>query len=273
MVPLRKLTVKRKMQKCCRGALPCDIQIEPPVFYPNRLFDLLHHVDFDLDLSNRVGLAWGGRISAQYVGVTSVARIWTHETVDETDAAMPEEDRGRASGHLLREAFRECAEALYRFILVRVAGNCDAADEILQEVCFEAARHRRPPAEQADFAAWFAGIARNRIRKYWREQRQSRVRRPQEDPRLARQLAERLDSEDLPLDAVIAEESITQLMLALTGLLPQEQSVLIAFYFDGRSSAEIAAEWNITPKSVEGRLYRARCRLREALRPSEGGGK
>ena len=75
-----------------------------------------------------------------------------------------------------------------------------------------------------------------------------------------------------PVDAVIHEESIAQLLLAVTGLPASEQELIFAYYFDERAQAAIARDLGVTEKSIESRLYRARGRLRSALRKTERSG-
>ncbi|MGB2985639.1 MAG: sigma-70 family RNA polymerase sigma factor [Phycisphaerae bacterium] len=169
----------------------------------------------------------------------------------------------------LRRMFLAGGDALYRFILVRVHGDRDAADDLLQQTCHEAARHRRMPNDDTECEAWLRGIARNLIRRHWRQAKRQRGRLPLQDAELSRQLVEDLESRPLPADVMIREESARQLLLAVTSLPASEQRLVFAFYFQGRSQADIAGEFGISAKSVETRLYRVRNRLRAILRNIE----
>lgn len=192
----------------------------------------------------------------------------TAETVEQA-MALPATCDGRA---VLRQVFRRTAEALYRFILLRVAGDRDAADDLLQQTCYEAIRHRRPPADADECEAWLRGIARNLIRHHWRETRKRALRMPLEHTTRPGELAEDLESRPLPPDAMIREESIRLLMLAITSLSAADQGLIFAYYFEGRSQAAIADDLGVTAKSIECRLFRARSRLRTALRNVERSG-
>lgn len=173
---------------------------------------------------------------------------------------------------VLRQVFRRTGDALYRYILVRIGGDRDAADDLLQQTCCEAARHRRPPATQDECEAWLRGIARNLIRRHWRRLRRGRGRISLENAALASRLADDLETRPLPVDALIQEESIAQLLLAITSLPAADQSLIFAYYFDGRPQAAMARDLDVTEKSIESRLYRARGRLRAALRGTERSG-
>ena len=56
-----------------------------------------------------------------------------------------------------------------------------------------------------------------------------------------------------------------QLLLAITELTSEEQELIVGHYFHGRSHDELAAECGLSPRAIEGRLYRARRALREKL--------
>jgi RNA polymerase sigma-70 factor (ECF subfamily) len=173
---------------------------------------------------------------------------------------------------VLQRVFARSADGLYRFILIRVGGDRHAADDLLQQTCCAAADHRRPPPDEDECEAWLRGIARNLIRRYWRKRKRGPVQMVIEDAALARAMVDELESAPLPLDTLIRKESIEQLLLAITDMPSREQQLIFAYYFDGRSQAAIAAELGVSEKSIESRLYRARGRLRNALRHEERSG-
>ncbi len=165
----------------------------------------------------------------------------------------------------LQRAFESCGDGLYRYILVRVGGDRHAADDLVQQVCYEAARKRSIPESVAECEAWMFGIARNRIRKHWRRLSRKGVRLECEDGAIAAEILAAMQQGPLPSDARSRRETAAQLMLAITALPAADQQLVFAYYFDGRSHAEIAAERELTPKSIETRLYRIRARLRSML--------
>lgn len=180
--------------------------------------------------------------------------------------------RSRDGRDILRQVFARAGDGLYRFILVRVSGNRDAADDLVQQTCCEAARCARPPADHDECEAWLRGIARNLIRRRWRRLSRRPGLIPLEDAALASRLADDLESRPLPPDALVRKESIEQLLLAVTSLSAAEQSLIFAYYFDGRRQTDIARELGVTEKSIESRLFRVRGRLRTTLRHLERSG-
>jgi RNA polymerase sigma-70 factor (ECF subfamily) len=178
----------------------------------------------------------------------------------------------RPERETLRQVFLRASDALYRFILVRVRGDRTAAEDLLQQTCCEAARHLRPPVDHDECEAWLRGISRNLIRRHWRKSKREAGWVSVEDAALAGSLAYDMEAGPLPPEALIKEESVTQLMLAVTSLSAADQSLIFAYYFDGRPQATMARDWGVTEKSIESRLYRARSRLREALRNMERSG-
>lgn len=171
-----------------------------------------------------------------------------------------------ASRGCVWRVFHDACDGLYRFILVRVGGDHSAADDLLQQMCCVAAGHRRPPGEPEACEAWLRGIARNLIRKHWREMRRHGRHLPIEDAALSSRLAEDLTERPLPPEVLARRESKEQLLLAVTSMPAADQSLIFAFYFEGRSQADIAKASGVSVKSLEARLYRARGRLRTALR-------
>jgi RNA polymerase sigma factor (sigma-70 family) len=135
-------------------------------------------------------------------------------------------------------------------------------------MCCTAAKSKTPPHDE-HCEAWLRGIARNLIREHWRRVKRDRCHMPIENAVLSRQLAEDMESRPLPPDVLARAERVDQLLLAVTSLPTAEQHLLFAFYFEGRSQADIANELGATVKSVESKLYRARNNLRATLKNPE----
>jgi RNA polymerase sigma factor (sigma-70 family) len=208
--------------------------------------------------------------SWHYSGVTSIAG--SVDVAGDLGEVPAESAASRAAAPPLREAFARDAHALYAFILARTGGDRDAADEILQECCFHAARSRRLPSDPQKLSAWFRGIARNLVHRHWRKQRLWRRQCSTDHPDGFAALASRLTTERLPDEALESRELRQVLAAALHRLGRSDRELLFAFYFDDRPVNHIAAETRTTPRSVEGRLHRARERLRALLHHASSSG-
>ncbi len=163
-------------------------------------------------------------------------------------------------------AFDRCADALYRYFVVRTR-DVHLADDLMQQLWLAAQQLGPTVPDELEYR--LRAIARNLLRTYWRRQQRLPTHVPLVDPDLAAELAERLVSKELPDAELCRAEVREQLLLALTELPAQQQALLIGHYFEQRDHAELAAQFGISLRAIEGRLYRARRALRERLQHME----
>lgn len=160
--------------------------------------------------------------------------------------------------------FDRCGSALYRFFVVRAGGDSHLADDMMQQLWVQAnPRGAELPSGEIEF--YLRGIATNLIRQHWRRigTRPNHV--PIADAKLAAELAGRMTSDVMPIEELARRENRDQLMLAITQLPAEEQSLIIEHYFHGRPQATLASTRGLSERAVEGRLYRARQSLKAAL--------
>jgi RNA polymerase sigma factor (sigma-70 family) len=126
------------------------------------------------------------------------------------------------------------------------------AEDVTQIAFLNAFRAMRRGEHPEKPRAWLVTIARNVIRKRYREL----VRRPQEvalDPEVAAALAE--------VDGPTASE----IAVAIRRLAPNQRTVILLREIQGRSYAEIAQEMGLSLAAVETLIFRARRSLSEQL--------
>lgn len=188
-------------------------------------------------------------------------------------AAAPEsrsaKARGESEGDAALEArFDRAAPGVFRFVLVRVGNDRHLADDIMQQVWLASRRNggRIAPGE---FEAWLRGAARNLIATHWRRLGARPDSALRADPSAAARLSDLLHTPDAPPAALASDETRGRLLLALTSLDTEDQALMTDHYVRGRSHAEIAQALGISPRAVEGRLYRARQALRQRLLETE----
>ena len=162
-------------------------------------------------------------------------RVWRERSLQSAVLAGDE----RAWQAWYDQSFAE----LYAYVCWRSAGLRDVADEVVQETWLTAVRRvRRFDPER--------GIAANVLRNHLRSQRRAHP--------------------TVPLNGTLATPSpndraeAERIAQALASLSERHEAALRAKYLEQRSVADIAAEWDETPKAVESLLSRAREAFREA---------
>ena len=169
----------------------------------------------------------------------------------------------------LKRVFRTSCDGIYRFIYVRVGNDGHAADDVLQQTCAAAVGHRNIPQDDRECEAWMYGIARNLIRRYWRQNKRQKDHVSLDDVNASRKLVENMTNRSMPVGEIVQDDAYAQLTLAMTSLPSADQRLIFDFYFDGQSQAQIAQELDTTTKSIETKLYRIRNRLRSILQNNE----
>lgn len=167
----------------------------------------------------------------------------------------------------LEELIERNARAIWRYYWVRLGGNENQVDDLMQEFCLQATRSRVPDEDGTDRQdRWLFGLARNVLRRHWRTliRRRNNIPTVSGDDALA--LVDRIDQSTLPAEDLHRREVRQALMEAVTDLPGDEQELIFRHYFDGWSQQRLAEELGLTPRAVEGRLYRVRRALREKLR-------
>lgn len=158
---------------------------------------------------------------------------------------LPEEE--------LLKVYRETIKPLYLYVSRRVGGDRALAEDLVQETwmrALDAWPGRGMPDEPV---AWLIRVARNTLISHFR-----RVRPESID-------ASGIDIED---DRFMPDsrDTATAVGWGLSQLRRAHADVLEAFYFEEKSVAEIAEAQSTSERAIEGRLRRARMKLKKKLR-------
>lgn len=154
----------------------------------------------------------------------------------------------------LIEVYREHTTPLYSFVSHRVGGDRTLAEDIVQDTWLRAvaAWPRRGVPDHP--RAWLIKVARNLLASHFR-----------------RRQVQRVDPTELALeDDRYRPETPWAVAFVGWGLARMRRGqaeLLEAFYFDDKSTREIAATSGLSERAVEGRLRRARQNLAKRLRP------
>lgn len=157
---------------------------------------------------------------------------------------------------------------LYRFALVRLDRNADAAEEVVQAVMCRAVTKLETYRGEAALFTWLCSFCRHEIAAWYRR----RNRAPQsidlaEDSPEARAVLESLTGEEAwgPEDEVLRREVARLVQVTLDNLPRAYGDALEWKYIHGLSVREIAARLDLGTKAAESLLTRARRAFREGF--------
>ncbi len=139
--------------------------------------------------------------------------------------------------------------------------NPSLSEELVQKTIFDAVRGLESyDISKGSPEEWLYGIARNNIRMEIRK----RASRPAPNGDISSYI-EAIDTKPLPDEIIERQETADIVRRALERLESNEKAVLMAKYFEGLMTIEIARKMKTTEKTVQNLLYRARLSFRKAL--------
>jgi RNA polymerase sigma factor (sigma-70 family) len=198
------------------------------------------------------------RVDSSQARLTSPASQ-PHPTATETPLPNPPD---------LAAAYDRLGGSLYRFFYVRVGRDEHLAADLMQGLWAAAARNAgKVPEREIEF--WLRGVARNLLNTHWRRVSARPAHVAVDDGKLGAALANRIGRERLPLAELEKREVQDRLLRAITSLPAADQDLVFAHYFEGIAQVDLAVRVGMSARAIEGRLYRARQMLREALREVE----
>ncbi len=175
---------------------------------------------------------------------------------------------GPSNGPDLAGAYDRLGPALFRFFYVRVGRDEHLAADLMQQLWAAAARNASAvPDREIEF--WLRGVARNLLNTHWRRVSARPVHVAMEDGRTGASLVDRMTRERLPREELEKRETQDRLLMAITRLSGPDQELVFAHYFEGATQVDLAKRLGTSARAIEGRLYRARQLLREAMTESE----
>jgi RNA polymerase sigma-70 factor (ECF subfamily) len=160
----------------------------------------------------------------------------------------------RPSEDDIRRIYRETVDDLFAFVARRSDGDRDLAEDITQETWLRAVRAWRTDGIPERPLAWLSTVAARLL---------SNHRRRPAPERFDDGSGDTLPAPDEGTNDRAGRESLVS--VALSRLPALQVRLLRAFHYERRPVAEIAASMGISERGVEGRLRRARQKLRREI--------
>jgi len=148
--------------------------------------------------------------------------------------------------------YRESIRPLYAYVSKRVGGDAGLAEDLVQETWMRALDAWPRSGVPNEPLAWLLRVARNTLVSHFRTVRPTPM-----DPAL-------LDLEDERFSPA-SPDTAAVVGWGLARLRRAHADVLEAFYFEGQTVSEIAAAMATSERAVEGRLRRARAKLKKKI--------
>jgi len=156
----------------------------------------------------------------------------------------------------LERIYDDTIAGLYGYVSRRCAGRRELAEDVTQETYLRALRDWRARGCPENPLGWLTTVARNLIVSHFRKR--ENVSLDSVSP------AEVLAAFDA--DTVGDSEEIASLVnQALSRVPPAEAQLLETFHYDRLKMSQLALAYGISERAVEGRLRRARERLRREV--------
>ena len=158
--------------------------------------------------------------------------------------------------------YRKFHLPLMKFIVKRMGGNQEAAEEVFSQTVEAALKGWYAFEHKSSYFTWICRIALNKMADYYRNQvhERSRIIAPTFE-----MLAD-LGQHNLSPEEKLALQELKSCVLECLMLLPpQKRSLLYLKYWKELSHKEIGKILGLTERAVEGQLYRAKQALRLVL--------
>lgn len=157
----------------------------------------------------------------------------------------------------LQKIYDQYGKALYRFLL-SLTGNREQAEELMQEVFYQALIHIDQFEGRSSMLTWLCQIGKNAwLKEIRRNSRYADT--PYEELRLP-------DSTPTPEEAVIRKEELRRVRQAVANLEEPYRDVFILHIFGRRPLKEIAYMYGKSESWARVTYFRARTRIAEEVR-------
>lgn len=162
-----------------------------------------------------------------------------------------------------KDAFRRIVREFslpLRAFLASQLHHLDDVDDLAQDCFIAAFEHLDRFRVGEDFGAWLRGIARNKLKTYFR----SHARRQSAMERFRDEVSHIIESDLDQLAAGLQSEKINRLLHCI-GELPEKMRRIVRSGLDGQRGAELAEELGMSPGALYTMNHRANKLLRACM--------
>jgi RNA polymerase sigma-70 factor, ECF subfamily len=153
-------------------------------------------------------------------------------------------------------------------LIVKTIGNPADAEDLSQNVFFNAFSNLRKFRQKSSLKTWLFSIAINQIRNYWRSKKHAFV--YTESDILPSAEGDRIDLNEYvnsdPDQEVKSEETKRTVDRLISYLPPVQKEIFVLFYIFGYSCEEISKVLDASPANIKIQLFRGRKLLFEKFR-------
>jgi len=158
-------------------------------------------------------------------------------------------------GTTFEELYKKSSAPLFKFIAKRLGRDQKAVEEIFEETIVAGWRGFKTFKRKSSYLTWLCRIALNKIADYYHDQvnQNSRIIVPLIDS------LNYVDTRNLSPEEELALKDLRGSVNDCLRLLPYEKRRLLWFrYWKDLSYEQIGKILGVTPRAVEGRIYRAK---------------
>jgi len=151
--------------------------------------------------------------------------------------------------------YKKSVSPLTKFVFKKLGSDPEIANMIVTETFSAAWKGYKTFKHKSSFFTWLCRIALNKIADYYKDQinRRSHIIVP-----TLKRLSQ-IESKDIPIEEKIVLDELRNKVNEVLNLLPEEKRKLLWFkYYRELSYKEISIILKISPRAVEGKLYRAK---------------
>lgn len=147
---------------------------------------------------------------------------------------------------------------LIRYVVSPILENEQDREDCISEVIFKAwNKINSYDSVRGNFSGWLTAIARNTALNYTRK-----IIHTESIDDLENEL---VSTEPTPEEALLNREEQKRIIQAINSLSSKDRALFYRKYYYMQSTSQIARETGLTERAVEGRLHRAKKRLRKLL--------